>query len=147
MQQRRDVRPTAIALLFEALPRMDWDDEMRAAGACMLSAYSDKVGEDGVAVMIADMEAFATDIDAMTAPDVTDVTFVPSGIPEAEFYGVMTSCGMMRLQVKRMDESGLAAAVASAGDALNWGPLRARDTPRCRITPCVRRSDCLPTGS
>lgn len=106
------------APLYEALPKMDWDDEMRDAGACMLTAYSDKVGEDGVEVMIADMEEFARDIDEMNPPDFTDVTFVPSGITADEDYEIMTSCGMISLQLKRMQDSGLAAAMVSAGQAL-----------------------------
>ena len=108
------------APLLETLPDMAWDDEMRAAGACMLTGYTDRIGEDGVEEMIANIEQVTNDLDGMTLSALSDeMAILPDGITEEQSVEITQSCGMVQLQMKRMQDSGFAAAMMSAAQGGN----------------------------
>lgn len=106
--------------LMAALPDLDWDDEMRAAGQCMLDKYRDRIGSDGVDEMLIAMETFAAEVEALqeagaTMDDMSEPEgILPEGMTQDESVEITQSCGMMALQLKRMSESGFSAAMMDA---------------------------------
>jgi len=108
------------APLRATIPNMEWDDEMRAAGSCMLGRYKEILGSDGVEEMIAvteEMSETATEIVAAGGrmedmPAAAEI--LPDGLTPAASTQIMEECGMQELQLKRMQESGFMAAMMDA---------------------------------
>ncbi len=108
------------APLRATMPDMAWDDEMRAAGSCMLGRYEEILGSDGVEEMIVvteEMSETATEIVAAGGrmEDMpTAAAVLPEGLTPAASTRIMQECGMQDLQLKRMEESGFMAAMMNA---------------------------------
>ena len=110
----------ARAPLEAAIPDLTWNDEMRAAGACMLERYTELAGQDGVEQMLTRMEAFAEDFEGFDLSDpnaMEEMAFLPDGISYSDSAEITQSCGMMELQLQRMEQSGFSEAMMSAAQA------------------------------
>lgn len=120
MVRQMEANGADAAPLMDVLPDMAWDAEMREAGRCILDRYSEIVGDDGVESMLTKMEAFTAEfealrerggsIDDMPEPD----GMMPEGLTEQRSMEITQACGMMELQMRRMDESGFSDAMMNA---------------------------------
>ena len=88
------------------LPSPEWDDEMRAAGQCVLDGVEEVVGRDGVTEMLDNMEAAMADAtpEALLSGDFNPA--VPEGITDAEMQAISNGCRMVEIMMIRMMESG-----------------------------------------
>jgi hypothetical protein len=96
------------------MPSPEWDDALRAAFGCVLDGYRSDVGDEGVDVMLDQME---TTLDGATAEDLMNGTMnervdLPEGITPERGTELMTSCGVMEIYMTRMMESGVVEAMS-----------------------------------
>ena len=97
--------------LVDVLPDVEWDEEFRTAGRCMLKAYRAEGGDEFVTEMLLKGREFAeTELndfsDFQKAAD-----FMPDGISDERQIDISRECGMTALTIKRMEESGLSDAL------------------------------------
>jgi hypothetical protein len=108
------------APIIAAIPDMSWDAEMRAAGECMLEQYTQIIGRSGVDEMLDTMEDIAVEVAAMaeaggTTSQMADTTdMMPEGLSASDSIRITQDCGMMEIQMRRMEESGFNAAMMQA---------------------------------
>ena len=90
------------------LPAPEWDDEVRAAYACVLDGFVAASGEAGVDVMLAQAEAAMAGATAETLMSgaMDGAVQPPPGMSEAEAQALMGSCGVVEIMMARMAESG-----------------------------------------
>ena len=106
--------------LIATMPELTWDAEMREAGACMLDAYQAEIGGDGVDTMLTRMEAFADEVARLSADDLSmeaideNLDILPEGMTEERSMEITQTCGMLELQMRRMDASGFMEAMMNA---------------------------------
>ncbi|MEQ9259568.1 MAG: hypothetical protein RIG84_10745, partial [Roseovarius sp.] len=106
--------------LRAAMPDLTWDDAMREAGSCMLDEYTSEIGSDGVDEMLAKMEEFSVEMGEMGANGATmselgDTSdMLPEGITMQRSAEITQDCGMMQLQMQRMEASGFMDAMIKA---------------------------------
>ena len=109
------------APLEAAMPDMSWNDEMRAAGGCLLERYNELSDRESVDQMLTQIEALADTIDDMrglpTWSRWTKMGSLPDGISDDQAVEIMQTCGMMELQLRRMAESGFSDAMMAASQA------------------------------
>lgn len=109
----------ASALRDASLKLPDWNDEMRAAAGCVLEGYRSEVGEAPVDTMLDNMEELIETLDESTMSEFNDDlaadSMLPEGISFEKSMDLSTSCGMMDLQMKVMQESGIMEAMMIAG--------------------------------
>lgn len=100
--------------LQEIIPSTAWDDPMRDAGRCVVDAFTDKIGEDGVTDMLDKMEARLPEIQS-TGMEALDgmQSLLPEGITEAEAEAINDQCGMTRLMQQKMMNPEFMSAVMS----------------------------------
>jgi hypothetical protein len=104
-----------IPALSGNLPSAEWDDEMRAAGECILGGVEDEVGSDGVDQMLENME---TAMQTATPEGLMNGTFqpaLPEGITDQQMQTISNECGMVELMMMRMAESGAMAIMMEGG--------------------------------
>lgn len=92
-------------------PDTAWDRQMRRAGRCILGAYEDEVGEDGVAVFIA---GFETALQSAAPADILNGNFtgqLPDGLTTQRQQQIQNECGMLELEMTRLAESGVLQAL------------------------------------
>ncbi|GAA5064737.1 hypothetical protein N0B44_05615 [Roseibacterium beibuensis] len=97
------------------LPTAEWDDEMRAAGECILDGVEDEVGEDGVNEMLDNMEAAMA---SATPEGLMQGTFqpaLPDGITDQQMQAISNECGMVEIMMMRMAESGAMSIMMESG--------------------------------
>ena len=103
-----------------AIPDMTWDDEMRAAGVCMLEHYTDILGEAGVDEMLDAMDALSAEVAELVetggmASDMADAAdMMPEGLSTEQSIQITQDCGMIDIQMRRMSASGFNAAMMEA---------------------------------
>jgi len=100
--------------LADVLPDVEWDEEFRTAGRCMLKAYRAEGGDEFVSEMLSKGREFAeTELkdfsDFQKAAD-----FMPDGISDQRQIDISQECGMTALTIKRMEESGLTQALGGS---------------------------------
>lgn len=108
------------APLEAAMPDMSWDDEMRAAGGCLLERYNELSDRESVDQMLTRIEALADTIDEAGFADLVEMDemgSLPDGISDDQAVEIMQTCGMMELQLRRMAESGFSDAMMAASQA------------------------------
>ena len=98
------------------IPPMEWTDAMRAAGDCMLAAYTAEIGSDGVDRMLGSMETALDDMEGLSLDEMTDVTadLLPEGVTEEMSLEITQSCGMIDAQMEWMRETGVMDALFGA---------------------------------
>jgi len=102
------------------IPDFDWDAEMREAGTCMLDEYTAILAESGVDEMLTAMEGLTEELTAMAdagqrmdgMPDTSAI--LPEGLTPQDSAQIAQGCGMMALQLERMDASGFTDAMMQA---------------------------------
>ena len=95
-----------------------WDDAMRSAAGCVLERYNE---ESSVEAVDASFDAFETLIEDMEGKDFATAfeddameKMLPEGITIDASGDISQECGMMDLQIRQMQESGLTAAMMEA---------------------------------
>ena len=93
-----------------AIPDGEWDDEYREAGQCLLNRYEDIIGKSGVDDMLDRMESMFDQLDQASATfedmeALGDVNAV-EGVSTEDQMAIMTDCGIMEINMRRMQESG-----------------------------------------
>lgn len=103
------------APLRDAMPASTWDEDFRAAGACMLDRFTDKSSPEAVTQMLDEMEAFLPEVATMDLENAEeDMNFLPDGISEDYSIQVNSECGLSEIMMQRMQESGFSAAMMQA---------------------------------
>lgn len=107
--------PDARETLLAAAPDGEWDAEMRDAGSCMLESYAEQIGSDGVDDMLDALTTYLEEASVMSMEDLADASpDLPEGITEEDNMRIAEDCGMIDLQIARMQESGFMDAVMAA---------------------------------
>jgi len=114
---------TVIRDLKVAMP--EWDDAMRDAASCVLDRYNAAAGRDEVdamldrtAELIASMEGTnPEEFDALLTEEAMD-GMLPSGMTTNDAGQISQECGMMELQMRDMQETGLFEAMMQAGSTI-----------------------------
>ena len=92
-------------------PSPEWDRPMRRAGRCILGAYEDEVGEEGVAQFLA---GFETAVQSASPNDILTGAFtgqLPDGLTTQRQQTIQNECGMLELEMTRLAESGVLQAL------------------------------------
>ncbi|MEO1640585.1 MAG: hypothetical protein AAFU41_15190 [Pseudomonadota bacterium] len=112
----------ATALREAEINMPDWDDEMRSAASCVIDRYNDIAGEDAVNETFDRIDALMAEMDGQTleafAEDETMETMLPDGISIEASGQISQECGMMALQMRDMQASGLMQAMMEAGSTV-----------------------------
>ncbi|MEM1080986.1 MAG: hypothetical protein AAGH65_05330 [Pseudomonadota bacterium] len=103
--------------LRAVIPDGAWDDEYREAGQCMLDRYDDLIGTSGVDDMLDRMEALFDELDQASATMASmealgDINMVEGVSTEAQM-AIMGDCGLMEINMRRMQESGFMDVIQS----------------------------------
>ena len=97
--------------LADVLPKVEWDDEFRAAAKCVLDTYRSEAGDEYIAQLLVKGKAFVSS-DPKTFSDFEKAAdFLPDGISDERHVEISAECKMTELTIKRMDESGFSAAL------------------------------------
>lgn len=98
--------------LRAAIPESAWDDEYRAAGACLLDKFVAASSSSAVDEMLDEMEAFIPRMAEMELEAMGENTdFLPDGISEDFSISANEECGLTDIMLDRMDESGFMATM------------------------------------
>ena len=100
-----------------AIPDGKWDDEYREAGQCLLDRYENIIGKSGVDDMLDRMESMFDQLDQASATfedmeALGDINAV-EGVSTEEQMAIMTDCGIMEINMRRMQESGFWEVIQS----------------------------------
>lgn len=103
------------APVMELIPDMSWDDDFRAAGACMLERYWAEIGKGGVDEMLVLMEEMLPRLEEKSFEEMgEEFEVLPDGLSMETTIAVQQECGMMDLAMERMSETGFMEAMFSA---------------------------------
>ena len=112
------------ASALRALDRFgpEWDGEMRTAAGCIIDTYVDEAGAAEVDAMLDKMEALIPQMATMSMEQATEDgtldAMQPAGISDDRMIDINRDCGMMELQIKAAQESGLMEAMMAAGSTI-----------------------------
>jgi hypothetical protein len=104
----RDVRST--------MP--EWDDDMRAAGGCILDQYRDATDNAEVDALLDRLDAALPVMQEMGMTEFAESemaeTMLPVGMTLEDSARINQECGMMELQLRDMQETGFTEAMMAA---------------------------------
>ena len=110
-------------IIRAAVPVDAWNDEAREAATCILDRYEAEIGQDGIDEMMGRMESVFPAMSEMTMTEFTDsealVDMQPEGMTEEMSVQITQECGMMKVQMDRMEASGFSAAMMQAYSTIN----------------------------
>lgn len=92
-------------------PDTAWDRPMRRAGRCILDAYEDEVGSDGVVQFLT---GFETALQSAAPADILNGSFsgqLPEGLTTQRQQQIQNECGMLELEMTRLATSGVLQAL------------------------------------
>jgi len=99
------------------MPDIEWDDEYREAGQCMLDRYEDIIGNSGIDNMLDRMETLFDELDRedATFEDMEALADMNSieGVSDDDQIAIMSDCRMLEINMRRMSESGFMDAIQS----------------------------------
>jgi len=105
-------------IIRDAVPVDAWNDAARDAAECILDRYKAEIGPDGITDMMARMEGAFDAMEVMTMTEFTDSgafdDMQPEGMTEEMSVQITQECGMMEVQLERMEASGFSAAMMEA---------------------------------
>ena len=100
----------------------EWDDEMRTAAGCVLDRYADYVRDSAIEASLDRMEELMSDAESFTFEAMEDEGFADSMLPEGitidQAGEISGECGMMALQMRDMQASGLWSAMMEASETI-----------------------------
>ena len=109
-------------IIRAAAPEQIFDDETTAATECLLDRYILELGDDAVDAMLDRMEGAIPQMADMSMTEFSESEVAdalsPPGLSEHEVFDISQDCGLMAIQVKRMQESGFMEAFMAASESI-----------------------------
>ena len=109
-------------IIRAAVPEQIFDEESTAASECLLARYEAELGEEAVDDMLDRMEQAMPLMAEMTMTEFSESDIAdamsPPGLGEDLVFDISQDCGLMAIQVKRMQESGFMDALMAAGETI-----------------------------
>lgn len=99
---------------FDVASAVAWDDEMRASAECVLDAYVAESSEEDLEAVFDQMEEIIAQPAADMAAMEEQMSNFAAPLPEERAIEINRSCGMVDLQMQKMQESGLMNAMMQA---------------------------------
>lgn len=110
-------------IIRAAVPVEAWNDEAREAAECILNRYEAEIGVSGLEDMMDRMEGAFASMSEMTMTEFTESEALdnmqPHGMTEEMSVQITQDCGMMKVQMDRMEASGFSAAMMQAYSTIN----------------------------
>lgn len=85
----------------DVLPNITWTDAMATAAECSLQAYRDRIGDDGVDEMLANMEALVAR-ETLTMAEFAEEGQKISPLPTDQQQAIEAECGMGKASMESM---------------------------------------------